>query len=164
MRSTIRRTASADSMVSGEASRRAGTKDRTIMSVSLSRNTSFRNSSGVRHARWLRGPDRSFRAQPPFWANVNADSGALVNQALVGSTKWPCTSKMNSVFSRLACATCGSCAASARRSKNPPVFPVAALAMLNASSVLAAPHADIRNSRRSRPERLALAVAASRAR
>ena len=49
MASTMRRAASASSMVSGGASRRDGVKDSTIMSVSLSRNTSFKNASREKH-------------------------------------------------------------------------------------------------------------------
>ncbi len=86
MRSTMRRTLSADSISSGEASRRDGTNDSTIMSVSLSRNTSFTNSSDVRQARWLRGVLPSASAQPALGDQLNADSGATLSQASVGST------------------------------------------------------------------------------
>ena len=46
--STICRTASASRMVSGSLSRRDGTNDSTIMSVSLSRNTSLMKFFGPR--------------------------------------------------------------------------------------------------------------------
>ena len=59
-----------------------------------------------------------------------------------------------------ACASCKSSDASAGRSKMPPVRPAAALAVLKASSVLAAPHAETRNSAARQAQ--ALRVAACR--
>jgi hypothetical protein len=64
---------------------------------------------------------------------------------------------MNSSPSRLVAAA-GSSAASAGRSKNPAVLSAAALAALNDSSVLAAPQADSRKSRRPRPRLLGQVV------
>jgi hypothetical protein len=49
--STIARVAAASSMVSGSPSRVDGTKERTMMSVSESRNTSLMNSLGPMHWR-----------------------------------------------------------------------------------------------------------------
>ena len=103
---------------------------------------------GPRQSRWLRAPGFCASAQLRLGRPLERVRARSSTQAPVGSTKWPCTSKMNSAFSRRACASCGSSAASARRSKKPPVLPAAALAALNASSVLAAPHADTRKSRR----------------
>ena len=157
--STMRRTASAAWMVSGSASRVEGTKDSTIMSVSESRNTSFTNSSGPRHSRCGDLP------QAAFGDHLKASGPAFFTHAPVGSTKWPCTSKTNSPLPpRAACARRGSSAASFGRSNQPPVFPAAAFAVLNASRVLAAPHADVRKFLRPMPNLLELKDACSCAR
>ena len=63
-----------------------------------------------------------------------------------------------------AAASCASNAAPGSTSKNPPRFPAAAFALLNASSVLATPHEETRNRRRGRLSRLAQASACSWAR
>jgi hypothetical protein len=84
---------------------------------------------------------------------LNASGGAFFTHVPVGSTKCPCTSKMNSPLPPVrACASCGSNAASGSISKKPPVFPAAAFAELKASSVLAAPHAETRKLRRVQAE------------
>src|SRR5712691_11263440 len=98
-------------MVTGSASRRDGTKESTMTSVSESMKTSFTNTS------------------------------ELFALPLGVSMKWPCTSKMNSSFAGPTCtrASCWSSAASLEISKTPPTRPAAAFAELNERRVAAAP-------------------------
>ncbi|MDF3009917.1 MAG: hypothetical protein K0S03_713 [Burkholderiales bacterium] len=140
-------------MVTGSASRVEGTKESTITSVSESMKTSFTNSSGPRQRRWECFSEDA-REQDAFGDHLNASAAAFFTQSPPGSTKWPCTSKMNSPSPPTeACASSGSSAASRGMPKKPPVFPAAALAALKASSVLAAPHAETRKLRREMPSR-----------
>ncbi len=74
--------AAASSMVSGSASDMDGMKVSTIMSVSLSRNTSLMNRSAE-----ISGVGLSTGLCP---------GGTFFSHAPVGLAKWPCTSKMNS--------------------------------------------------------------------
>ena len=61
----------------------------------------------ARSGLWRREP------QPALGDHLKASAGAVFTQAPVGSTKWPCTSKINSPLPpTLACASCGSSAAS----------------------------------------------------
>src|SRR5262245_58104395 len=71
---------------------------------------------------------------------------------------------MNSFLPSCAAASCGSCAASGDRSKNPPVRPASRCASFNASSVAAAPQPEIRNARLPTPTRRAASPARSEAR
>src|SRR6267142_3059319 len=104
-----------------------------MTSVSLSMNTSLRKTSG------------------PFEFPEVAGLGPRGV-----STKWPCTSKMNSSRAGPVCtrASWRSSAASRGTSKKPPVLPAAALALLNASKLLAAPQDETRNCLRVNPSLL----------
>src|SRR5713101_214466 len=115
--------ASAAWMVTGSASRREGTKESTMTSVSESMKTSFTNTS------------------------------ALFALPLGVSMKWPCTSKMNSSFAGSSCtrASGSSSAASLEISKTPPTRPAAAFAALNERRVAAAPQEESRKLLLERP-------------
>ena len=121
--------ASAASMVTGSSARVEGTNDSTMTSVSLSMNTSLMKTSG------------------PF---EFPEVAGFCPRGV--STKWPCTSKMNSPRAGPVCtrASWRSSAASRGTSKKPPLLPAAAFAVLKARSVLAAPQAETKNFRFSR--------------
>src|SRR5690606_31556358 len=136
--------------------------ERTIMSVSLSRNTSLMNSCGPMQSRWLVRPGLSASGQSLFGnLKPSARAGSWRTHLPLGSTKCPCTSKLNSRPSSCAAATSGSSAAAASSANMPPAFPAAAFTSLNASSVLAAPQEETRKLRRLRPARRALRIARS---
>src|SRR5262245_3404878 len=80
---------------------------------------------------------------------------AELRQAPVGSTKWVCTSKMNSSPARVSAAAAGSNALSLGNRKKPPLLPTAAKALFNVRNVVAAPQSDCKNALRPNPTRLA---------